>query len=68
MVNEATDNPLTLDDLAAINRVLELSAKHKALLQRCQNCGLPVEDHIARNQQHAEMAAALKREFFPHEA
>lgn len=68
MANELADNPLTQDDLAAINRVLDLAAKHKVLLERCVNCGLPVEEHLARNTQHAEMAAALKREFFPQEA
>lgn len=68
MANETQDNPLTADDLAAINRVLDLAAKHKVLLQRCANCGLPVEDHLTRNEQHTQMAAALKREFFPNEA
>ncbi len=67
MANETTDNPLTVDDLAALNRVLDLAAKHKVLLQRCHNCGLPVDDHLSRNEQHAQMAGALKREFFPNE-
>ena len=60
-----SDNPFTQEDLAAINHVLELVARHKDLLAKCQRCGLPVEDHVARMETDGRLAEALKTEFFP---
>jgi len=65
MASGVEGSPLDDNDLAALNRVLETAAKHRELLKRCKACDLPVDEHIARNEMHTEMAGKLKQQFFP---
>ncbi len=58
-------NPLKDEDCDCLDRVLESVAATRAFLDKCKNCGLPMDQAIAQNEEQGKLAAAIKREFFP---
>jgi hypothetical protein len=64
-VEEVSDNPLNDGHYAALNSILERNAKHKNLLARMRKAGLefPLLDEQAKAT--GDLAAGIKREFFP---
>lgn len=61
------DNPLKPEDLSTLNSVIERAHKHADLLNKAKACGLPVDEHIDRNQAHIDLASNIKKQFFPTE-
>lgn len=48
-----------------LDRVLQSVAETREILERCKRCNLPVEELVARNEEHGRLAASLKQQFFP---
>jgi hypothetical protein len=60
-----TASPLKDPDCDCLNKVLESAAHTRELLEACKDCGVPVDEAIAVNEQQAQLAAKLKGRFFP---
>lgn len=60
-----TYNPLTADDLDKLNQVLKMIPDTDTLIAKMQASNIPVDQAAVENAQQKEMAAALKRNFFP---
>lgn len=60
-----SDNPLTTQHCACLDRVLENSAKARKILQDCKECGLPTDDLEQQVNQQEATARAIKAKFFP---
>jgi hypothetical protein len=58
-------NPLTADDEAALNYVLQRLPVVEDMLLRAMACGLDVGERGARHEMHAATAKAIKQHFFP---
>jgi hypothetical protein len=59
-------NPLRPDDCTVLNGCLQKAAGTAQIIAKCKDCGLPVEEYEALNNQHIELAQKLKANFFPH--
>lgn len=57
--------PLTQDHYHAMNGVLETVHQALPIMEKCVNCGLPVQGDIETLQQRAQFATDVKRNFFP---
>lgn len=60
--------PLTDEHCDVLCGVEESAAMCQAVIDRCVRAGYDVSDYAEVNRQQAELAAALKREFFPSRA
>ena len=58
-------NPLTEEDYAALQHVINQAAVHADLITRCANCGMNMEEHSSRNTMHKEVAQRMMDQFFP---
>lgn len=61
----AATSPLKPEDCTTLNGVLQHCFNTADLIEKCKNCGLPVEEMEAINNSHIEMAKNLKAQFFP---
>lgn len=50
---------------ATLNTVLQECANTRELIKACKDCGLPVEEGEAQNNQQIQYATAIKAKFFP---
>lgn len=57
--------PLTQDHYHALNGVLETVNQAMPIMQKCLDCGLPVQGEIDTLKQRAQFATDVKRNFFP---
>lgn len=57
--------PLDQSHYDAMNGVQQIVAQAMPILQKCADCGLPVEGEMRVLQERADFAAAVKRNFFP---
>ena len=60
-------NPLTQEHCDTCTDVLRKSAEVRAVLDACQRIGLPCDEWINRLNSVDQIAAGIKREFFPHQ-
>jgi len=63
----AADSPLTLDDCANCNRVLESNQIGRDLAAKLVSCGVPCQELIDQMDAQDKMANAFKAQFFPAE-
>lgn len=58
-------NPLNEQDCAALTALGQSCHGTAELIQACKDCGLPMDEQEQANNAQRELAAALKRKFFP---
>lgn len=58
-------NPLSQEDLARLQEILETNKAHQDLINRCEQCSLNMEERRARADMHREVAKKLIEQFFP---
>lgn len=62
---ETIDCPLNDEDCKNLDKVIESGEGTGKLLLACRECGLPVDDAMARNAEQVDVARRLKAKFFP---
>lgn len=67
MANGTDHNPLNADHLKALNQVLQMIPETDRTIAKVAASGIDVEQARIENAQQRELAAALKRNFFPNE-
>lgn len=60
-------NPLTENDLAALESVLARLPEIRDLIERAEACGIPVGDRREKHEAHHFIATQLHYRFFPKE-
>jgi hypothetical protein len=58
-------NPLDPAACNILNAILKSTAETAALIQRCEQCGIPMGDRGEQNQAQQDLAAKIKAAFFP---
>lgn len=58
-------NPLTQEDQATLQQILQRAREHADVAQRLAAAGVPPTDHLQRNQMHTDVAQGLLDQFFP---
>ena len=57
--------PLTVDDLAALNKVIASCEETERQCKQCEACNLDVTPESAKNADQLETARRLKATYFP---
>lgn len=58
-------SPLDETHYHAMNQVLDIVSNALPILEKCKNCGLPVDVEIQTLKDRAQFAQSVKRNFFP---
>lgn len=65
MANRSLKEPLTMEECAALNQVLQAIPDALEFARKLKDCGLDCERHIATLEAQQRLATRLKSKFFP---